>query len=510
VFRRSSSVAIELFRQLLTETRYDVRFHDDKWIECFVSNGLERWHGRGSDQTEALEDVLRQMMPSALARNLLEHRAPPPAPAEPPPAEPPPAEPEAAEPPPAEPEAAEPEVVEPEAAEPEVAEVAPPVEVVVVAPPVEVAEVVEVAPPVEVAEVVEVAPPAEVAEVVEVAPPAAVAEVAEVAPPAEVAEVAPPVEVAEVVEVAPPAEVVEVALPADADPTIEVADVDLATEAAEVAPPAEVVEAPAADVAPATDASPETAPVSVPTASRPAGRSARVLSAVRTDPGLVQPQNQDASAMVQERGLFMVAAGVGAGPRGGVASAMAMDMVRERIEGEPAPATLRGKALPALVAAIQHANTVIYAAGRRDPALRGMGATFAAVLAMGRAAGLAHVGDSRIYRLRRDVLELLTTDHSPVNQRLQAGAASAPRRAATRALGTHRAVEVETAVVTGQPGDVLLLCTPGLPRVAGTEEIAGILRDTESPETAAEELVARALAHGGPENVTALVIRWER
>src|SRR5262249_24060491 len=153
-----------------------------------------------------------------------------------------------------------------------------------------------------------------------------------------------------------------------------------AREAAPASQPAPVVE-----IAPAEGTSADSKPAT----SRPAGRTTRIVSALRTDRG------QDSGAMVPERRLFMVAAGVGRAPGGGRAAARATDAVRKAIEGEPVPSSRRGKGLPALVAAIEQASASIYAEGRRDAALRGMGATFAAVLAMGRAAGLAHVGDSR-------------------------------------------------------------------------------------------------------------------
>ena len=476
---------IDLFRQLLAETSYSVRFHDDHWIECFVSNGPEHWHGRGVDQTEALEDVLRQMMPSALARNLLERRATPPAP-------------------------------EPEVTEVEMAETAPRAEIVEdgagASPCAEVveealeaaphAEVAQLAPPP--AEVADAAPPpAEIAQVVEAPPPTEGAEVEHAAPPAEAAHiVGAHAEIAQVVEAPLPAEGAEIEQAAP--PPAEAVEVEPAAP-----PPAEAVEVEPAAPPPAEAAEPtappeaaETAPAesapaeSAPTTSRPAGRAARVLSALKIHRGAEQPENHDAGVMIPERGLFMVAAGMGAAPRGGAATKMAIEIVQKTIEAEPAPSSLRGKGLPALVTAIERANADIYAAARRDAELKGMGATFAAALAMGRSVGLAHVGDSRIYRLRRGGIEPLTADHVTARR--------------TRALGTSKTVEVETSVVTGQPGDVLLLCTPGLHRAVGDDDISRILGEHESPEAASEQLVARALAAGSSGSATALVLRWER
>ena len=123
----------------------------------------------------------------------------------------------------------------------------------------------------------------------------------------------------------------------------------------------------------------------------------------------------------------------------------------------------------------------------------------------------AHVGDTRIYRLRRGVLGLLTGDHTVKNDRIRSGKpAGVARSAVTRALGARRTVEVETSVATSQPGDVLLLCTGGLHRAVGNEVLAELLEQHPDPETAVEQLVARANEGGALDNVTAAVVRLER
>ena len=119
------------------------------------------------------------------------------------------------------------------------------------------------------------------------------------------------------------------------------------------------------------------------------------------------------------------------------------------------------------------------------------------------------------------MLELLTTDHSRSNDRLRSTsrtAAQAPitptptrvRSEVTRAVGARRSVEIDTSVVTSQPGDVLLLCTAGLHGVVAHQHLAEQLALHADPAVAAEHLVALANAGGGLVNVTAAVVRWER
>jgi protein phosphatase len=270
-------------------------------------------------------------------------------------------------------------------------------------------------------------------------------------------------------------------------------------------PPAEP-EAMVASVEPAPP--PETAPAAV-EAPRVEARAPRFEAAGKTDRGVERPHNEDAFAVVPEHGLFIVADGLGAHNAGEIASALAVETVRRTVEGAAALPPSRRKGLPLLVEAIQRANAEIFAAAGRDPKLRGMGTTVAAAFSSGRQVVLAHVGDSRIYRLHRGILELLTTDHSLTNQRLRSGDRSGARGSLiTRALGTHPSVEVDTSTVTRQAGDLLLLCTDGLHGVVMHEEISDLLCENPDPGAAVERLVERANAKGGPDNVTAVVVRW--
>ena len=144
-------------------------------------------------------------------------------------------------------------------------------------------------------------------------------------------------------------------------------------------------------------------------------------------------------------------------------------------------------------------NGWINSLGRQDPALGGMGCTFTAVVLRGRVAHLLHVGDTRAYRLSRDRLTCLTTDHV----RQEGGARS---HTLTRALGVEAEVRLDYASQPVALHDRFLLCSDGVHGFLGEQEIAHILRDRSAPEDTATALVAAALRSASTDNCTALVL----
>jgi protein phosphatase len=247
----------------------------------------------------------------------------------------------------------------------------------------------------------------------------------------------------------------------------------------------------------------------------------RVHCAGATDPGRQRAHNEDRFGVFPEIGLFIVADGMGGAAAGEVAARMVVELVCEPFvdaeatwpRGTPAP----GGSLPArLVAAIQRASLRIHNAALSRPAWQGMGSTVVALLAHGQRAALAHVGDSRIYRLRERRLQLLTEDHSLFNEMVRAGLADpdhpenfAHPNVITRAVGIEPAVEVDARLVEVMPGDTFLLCSDGLSGVVSAREMVEILGDQPDLDVAAEQLIRRANQHGGPDNITAVALRWD-
>jgi len=241
-----------------------------------------------------------------------------------------------------------------------------------------------------------------------------------------------------------------------------------------------------------------------------------------TDKGIVRPTNEDNFGISPERNLFVLSDGMGGAANGEVASAIAVEAVfaplsEDGSSAAPAKLMARPEFSPGtndLLRAIEAANRKIHDEAMRDPASRGMGATIVAVQITGSRLSLAHVGDSRAYLLRANVLEQLTADHSLVAEQVRHGlmthqqaAASELQSVLTRALGMEENVEIDVDEIELLPRDSLLLCSDGLTRMLPETEIAGILEDAPNARMAAERLVQRANECGGHDNVTVIVIR---
>jgi serine/threonine protein phosphatase PrpC len=232
-----------------------------------------------------------------------------------------------------------------------------------------------------------------------------------------------------------------------------------------------------------------------------------------THTGLVRATNEDAYIVRQDLGFYAVADGMGGAAAGEVAAQMAIDAVREEIEGSGA----LGPAHPPpllLFAGVELANALIHAAADADPSKRGMGTTFTGMLVFGGRIAIAHVGDSRVYRLRGPSFETLMEDHSWIAAMVQAGAlrpeeaaTSARRHEILRAVGVEENVAIDTRLGLAEPGDVYLLSTDGLHGVVDDDAIADVLRAEPDLTRAAQRLMERALDEGGPDNVTAVMVR---
>jgi len=227
----------------------------------------------------------------------------------------------------------------------------------------------------------------------------------------------------------------------------------------------------------------------------------------------VRPQNEDAYATHTDRGLLLVADGMGGHAAGEVASWMAVTSVSDAI----AEARMTPCSPTALLAAeIQKASGHIFAAAQQDPATSGMGTTIVAALTAGTRVAVAHVGDSRAYLLRGRHIERLTEDHTVANRCRQLGIDPEERpdiapfmHSLTRALGTDEQVEVDLRMFEPLAGDILLLCSDGLTSTLDDHVIASILAAHGELEVAAEQLVTCANDCGGPDNITVVLARWE-
>lgn len=230
-----------------------------------------------------------------------------------------------------------------------------------------------------------------------------------------------------------------------------------------------------------------------------------------TDVGRKRETNQDDFGCVDLPSgarLLVVADGMGGHAGGATASRVAVETVTR------SGATAEGAAPDRLRGALVQANREVYRASLEDSSLSGMGTTAVALLIEpDGAAWVAHVGDSRAYRLRGDGIEQLTEDHSVVAEMERRGMITAeearvhPRRnEVLRSIGIDPDVEVDVVRVSVEPGDLLLLCSDGLSGVLEDSEIADGVRN-QPLEAALAGLVERVNARGGPDNVTVQVAR---
>ena len=235
-----------------------------------------------------------------------------------------------------------------------------------------------------------------------------------------------------------------------------------------------------------------------------------MAAALRTDIGRVRSQNEDAAWYDEARHVYAVADGMGGHLAGEVASRLAIEAVQRMARRHARADTL------VLRETVRQANEAIARHAQNHPQCAGMGTTLSLMWRGGRYMYIAHVGDSRIYRLRGGRLEQITQDHSLVEELVRARiitreeARTHPRRnIITRALGTQGDNEPDLLAADTQPGDVWLLCTDGLSGMLPDETIEAVMRREIPLDEMADSLLSQALEAGGRDNVTLILCREE-
>ncbi len=243
-----------------------------------------------------------------------------------------------------------------------------------------------------------------------------------------------------------------------------------------------------------------------------------------TDPGMIRPNNEDRISTTPELGLAVVADGMGGHQAGEVASGMAVDVVTRHLinvfsrDTPPADEEVADQSsaeLRAVGEAIALANTAIFELAKSSPNCSGMGTTVVVTLFHEDKVCIGHVGDSRLYRYRSDTLELITEDHSLVQELVARGLITAEearnsinKNLVTRALGIEPTVESQLTEQTLQDEDIYLLCSDGLNDVLPDDVTAQLLKAHGSDlQAAADRLVAQVNARGGPDNVSIVLVR---
>jgi serine/threonine protein phosphatase PrpC len=252
----------------------------------------------------------------------------------------------------------------------------------------------------------------------------------------------------------------------------------------------------------------------------------RIEVAGETNVGRKRNHNEDNFALMPDYGLFIVADGMGGHASGEVASKMAVDSMQEffsQTQEDPErtwPYKMdrsKGYEENRLITGIKLANLRIYETAQRESKKRGMGTTFVSICTANDGVYVAHVGDSRVYRFRDGKIEALTEDHSLLNDYIKMKRLTAEeiqnfphKNVIVRALGMKDTVKVDTRFEIPALNDVYLLCSDGLCGPVTDEAMAAVLNEYAGTDLkmAAAKLIERANENGGPDNVTAVLVRW--
>jgi len=246
-------------------------------------------------------------------------------------------------------------------------------------------------------------------------------------------------------------------------------------------------------------------------------------SASLTDPGRVRDHNEDCIEARPEIGLYVLADGMGGYNAGEVASGMATSLIADGLVEAWKPAEvdrMRREDAKALAERLIHeqvarANSAIFTTSQNNPECAGMGTTLVVCHFYDDFVTVAHIGDSRLYRLRGDTMEQVTRDHSLLQEQLDSGLItpeeaklSQNKNLVTRALGIDPSVETEVHTYDAHPDDVYLLCSDGLSDMVEDEEIRMTLMTLKSnPALTVQQLVQAANDNGGRDNISAMLIR---
>jgi len=250
----------------------------------------------------------------------------------------------------------------------------------------------------------------------------------------------------------------------------------------------------------------------------------RLVACGRSDVGMRRPHNEDTIEVNAPLHLYVVADGMGGHAAGEVASHTAVDQIREFLTHARVDKDFtwpfgfdNSRSLPEnlLSSAIHLANRRVCQLAGENRDYNGMGTTLSALFESEDLIHIGHVGDSRIYRLRGGQLELVTTDHSWVNEQLQRNIITEDearhhrwRNVITRALGNRSELEVDLKSVEPLDEDLFLLCSDGLSAMVCDEEIARILHGADDDlDGACQDLIDAANREGGLDNISVILVR---
>ncbi len=248
----------------------------------------------------------------------------------------------------------------------------------------------------------------------------------------------------------------------------------------------------------------------------------KIVSSGLTDVGKKRDHNEDSFLIDEDLKLFVVADGMGGHAGGGTASRIAVETIdrelrqarttqgsaleaRTALQDSPVPEAIR--------AAVERACIAIYSKAQEDPRLAGMGTTVISLLLKDDQAFFAHVGDSRAYLVRGDLIQQISEDHSLVNEQIKAGMItpeeakhSRYKNIITRSVGFEEEVQVDVMGLLSEPGDVFILCSDGMANMVEDPEILQVVRHFPLAEVP-QKLIDLANERGGDDNITVIAVQ---
>ena len=236
---------------------------------------------------------------------------------------------------------------------------------------------------------------------------------------------------------------------------------------------------------------------------------------VKTDIGKVRDLNQDyyyISKETEEPKIYILADGMGGYKGGEIASKLATETVKQYISNNFSNTVKEKEEILKLIHdAVEYANMVVYEKSKENPELEGMGTTLEVCLIYNNKAYIGHIGDSRIYRIRKEIIRKLTKDHSYVQKLVEDKkitrdeAKNHPKKnMLTKALGCTPYVEPDLRARNFEKGDIFIICSDGLTNMVEEQRIFELAK--ENIKTAADKLVAEANEAGGIDNITVIII----
>lgn len=251
-------------------------------------------------------------------------------------------------------------------------------------------------------------------------------------------------------------------------------------------------------------------------------RSLQWIGVGRTEVGYVRKSNQDALALLNDCGVWIVADGMGGHPAGDIAAQTAVAVAEQ--EAQERASWLRehpSATAEFMTGLVTSANRKLHDLMQAKPYLKGMGTTFVALAITTTStpvAHIAHLGDSRAYLYREGQLTQLTRDHTLVDKWVQRGLIDAAtalthpeRHVLTKGLGMGVDMKPELTETPMTPHDLILLCSDGLTKMLEDTAIASTLSHAHGdPDRACNDLIAQALSKGGEDNVTVIVVAYHR